>query len=403
MKLDNITPNINLKDFTFEPPFIDSGRGYRDYVRFDGDNLFLERLLATVDESPMQKSILENRTNYILGAGFAQTKDNIFTPNLSENWSHMFEKCVRDFVYTGAFAVQCILNESGNRFSFYHVPITQVRLGKYTDKNIIEKAYLCTNWAKAQRDKIVEIKMWGSETPRKGERYLMYFKQYKAGEYYYAIPYYFSSIQYAMADSALAKYYNNFIRNNFSANIAIKFPTEIDEEKKAELYKNLVASFGGAENAGNILCLFGENGVLPEISSVDPSTQQADLYNTITDTIKLALVSGNRLTSPILAGISTSSGFSSKSDEMIAAVAMYKLTVIYKERQFLLDVFNDLLNMNGLPRVLAVEDYNLTEEFNGGVDENTDKANEGAGAADTEKQAADDESAENNVENVKEM
>lgn len=401
MKLDNITPNINLKDFTFEPPFIDSGRGYRDYVRFDGDNLFLERLLATVDESPMQKSILENRVNYILGAGFAQTKDNIFTPNLSENWTHMFEKCVRDFVYTGAFAVQVILNESGNRFSFYHIPITQVRLGKYTDKNIIEKAYLCSNWAKAQRDRIIEIKMWGSETPKKGERYLMYFKQYKAGEYYYAIPYYFSSIQYAMADSALAKYYNNFIRNNFSANLAIKFPTEPDEEKKAELYKNLMASFGGSQNAGNILCLFGENGSLPEINAIESAN--ADLYNSVCDTIKLALVSGNRLTSPILAGISTSSGFSSKSDEMIAAVAMYKLTVINKERQFLLDIFNDLLNMNGLPRVLAIEDYNLAKEFEGtGNEDNTDKLNEGVGADDTEAQVEDDAKAENNVTKVEE-
>lgn len=165
------------------------------------------------------------------------------------------------------------------------------------------------------------------------------------------------------------------------------------------MYQNLQASFGGAENAGNIMVLFGENGILPEISSVDPSTQQADLYNTITDTIKLALVSANRLTSPVLAGISTSTGFSSKSEELIAAEVMYRLTVINQERQFLLDKFNDLLGMNGLPRVLAIEDYNLQKEFEGtGTEENTDKLNEGVGASDTEAQVTDDAKAENNVE-----
>ena len=392
-KLDNIMPNILQRDFTFETPIIDAGRGYRDYARFDYDNLFPQRLLQIVDESPTQTAILNNRINYIIGAGFSETKDNIYTPNFGESWRELFSKCVRDYVYLGAFALQVILNESGNRFSFYHVPVDQVRLGKYTDNNIIEKAYLCSDWRKTTRDRIVEIKMWGCETPKKGERYLMYFKPYKPTEYYYAIPYWFAGINYVMADGALSQYFNNYVRNSFSSNLVIRYPIEPDEEKKEQLYKNLQASFGGAENAGNVLLLFGENGNLPEIGSVDVSTNQADLYNTITDTIKLALVSANRLTSPVLAG------FSSKSEELIAAEVMYRMTVINSERQFILDKFNDLLGMNGLPRVLAIEDYNLQKEFEGtGTEENTDKLNEGVGANDTEKQVTDDESAENNVE-----
>lgn len=401
MNLNNISPNINLKDFSFDSPVIDNGRGYRDYVRYDYDNLFPQRLLQVVEESPMQTAILENRCNYLWGAGFSAIKDNIFTPNMQESWGELFQKCIRDFVYLGAFSIQCILNESGNRFSFYHVPVDQVRLGKYTDKNIIEKAYLCSDWRKTNRDRIVEIKMWGSEQPKKGERYLMYFKPYKAGEYYYPTPYYFSGINYIMADGALAKYYNNYIRNNFSANLSLAYPTEPDEEKKQELYKNLQASFGGSENAGNILLLFGENGVLPTIQSIE--SVNADLYNSVVDTVKLALVSANRLTSPILAGISTSSGFSSKSDEIIAAETFYRLTVINAERQFLLDKFNNLLGMNGLPRVLTIEDYNLTKEFEGTTEENTDKLNEGVGADDTEDQTVDDANAENNVDENKEV
>lgn len=397
-KLDNINPNIFQRDFTFDSPIVDGGRGVRDYVKFDFDNLFPQRLLEAASESPMQTAILNNRINYILGAGFAETKDNIYTPNMSESWLDLFEKCVRDMVYLGAFALQAILNESGNKWSFYHIPIDQVRLGKYTDKNIIEKAYLCSDWKKTNKDRIVEIKMYGSEQPRKGERYLMYFKPYKAGEYYYATPYWFSGINYVLADGALSQYFNNYVRNSFSSNLVIKYPTEPDESKKAEIYNNLQESYGGASNAGNILLLFGENGVLPEIGSVDPSTTQADLYNTICDTIKLALVSANRLTSPILAGISTSSGFSSKSDEMIAAVSMYKLTVILQERQFILNKFNDLLSMNGLKRVLTIQDYNLAAEFAGSIETNTDKSNEGIGAEDTEEQVSADTNAENNVD-----
>lgn len=400
----DINENVKLflRDYTFENPIIDAGRGTRDYARFDFDNLFPQRLLEVVNSSPMQTAILNNRINYILGAGFAETVENIYSPNLSESWLELFTKCVNDYVFMGAFSIQCCLNENGSRWSFFHVPVDQVRLGKYTDRNIIEKAYLCSDWRKANRDRVVEIKMFGSETPKKSEMYLMYFKPYKPNEYYYAIPYWFSGIQYAMADGALSQYFNNFIRNNFSANLCIQYPTEPDDEKKAEIYQNLQASFGGQENAGNILLLFGENGVVPQISSVDSSTKTAELYNSIVDLVKLALVSANRLTSPVLAGISTSTGFSSKSEELIAAETMYRLTVIANERQFLLNKFNDLLNMNGLPRVLTIEDYNLTQEFNGNTDENTDKLNEGASAKDTEEQKVEDTKAENNVENVEE-
>lgn len=398
-KLDNIIPNITQRDFSIEMPFIDK-RTRRNYVKFGWDNSYPQLCLDLANSSPLQKAILENKLSYMFGAGIAETKDNIFTPNLQESWSDLLYKCMIDYVYLNAFAVQVILNESGNRFSFYHQPVDQIRLGQYNDENVIEKSYINTDWKNNNRDQIVEIKMWGSESPKKGERYLMYFKRHELGQYYYAIPQWMSAANYIAADAALSQYYNNYVRNNFSANLCLSYPTEPDEEKKKEIYENLQASFGGSENAGNILLLFGENGVLPTISSIE--SVNADLYNSVVDTVKLAIVSANRLTSPILAGISTSSGFSSKSDEIIAATVQYRLTVINSERQFILNKFNDLLGMNGLPRVLTIQDYNLADEFAGTTEQNTDKLNEGVGAADTEEQKVEDASAENNVETKEE-
>ena len=396
-KLDNIKSNIFQRDFSIGQPFIDKATR-KDWVRFGYDNLYPQLCLDLANSSPLQKAIMENKLSYMYGAGLAKVEDDIYTPNLSEGWDSLVYKCMTDFTYLNAFAVQVIMNEGGNSFSFYHQPVDQVRLGQYNANNIIEKAYICTNWGKIYSSKgnVVEIKMWGCETPKKGERYLMYFKKHQLGEYYYAIPQWMSAANYIMADAALSQYYNNYIHNNFSANLAIKYPTEPPEEKKAEIYKALQDSFGGSENAGNILLLFGENGVSPEISSIE--SVNADLYNSVCDTVKLAIVSANRLTSPILAGISTSSGFSSKSDEIIAATVQYRLTVINSDRQFVMDKINDLLSMNGKPRVLSIQDYNLAKEFEGAIEENTDKANEGIGAKDNEEQVADDVAAENNVE-----
>lgn len=360
---------IIFRDYSFQEPYIDKMTRKDTWVKFDYDNLYPERVLELVNSSPLQKAIIESKKTYILGAGLEPTEENIYTPNMFESWQELLDKCATDFVYLNAFAVQVILNESGNRFSFYYQPVEQVRFANYNEHNFIEKAYLCTDWRKAQRNRnVVEIPMFGSETPKKGKAYLLYFRPEQVGQYYYAIPDFMSCSNYIMADAALSQYYNNYIHNNFSANLAVRFPTEPTEEKKQELYDNLARSFGGAENAGNILCLFGENGVVPEINAIE--SVNADLYNSVMDIIKLAIVSANRLTSPILAGIATSSGFSSKSDEMIAAYTLYKLTVINDARRFLLQGFNKMLEMNGHARCMSIMDFDIRKEFEGETAQN---------------------------------
>lgn len=387
---------ITFRDFSFEAPYIDKFTRKDTWVKFDYDNLYPERVLEIVNSSPLQKSILESKKTYILGAGLAPTEENIYTPNMFESWDDLVEKAVNDLVYLNAMAFQVCLNESGNRFSFFYQPVQQIRFANYNQQNIIERAYLCSDWRKAQKNRnVVEIPMFGSETLKKGKTYLLYFAPTQVGEYYYSIPEYMSASNYIMADGALSQYYNNYIHNNFSANLAIRFPVEPPEEKKQELYDNLIKSFGGPSNSGNILLLFGESGVVPEINAIE--SVNADLYNSVMDTIKLALVSANRLTSPILAGIVTSTGFSSKSDEMIAAYTLYKLTVINQARAFVLKCFNKLLEMNGHGRVLKFIDFDIRKEFEGQTQTN-DNVEDKGNAVDQE-----DTKEENNVQNEEEV
>ena len=379
---------VTFRDYSIEQPYVEKTTR-NGWIRFGYDNLYPKLILDLVNNSPLQKAILESKKTYIMGAGLEKTEANIYTPNMFESWQELLDKCATDYVYFKAFAVQAILNESGNRFSFYHQPVDQVRFAQYNERNIIEKAYLCTDWSRAQRNRnVVEIDMFGVETPKKGKPYLLYFKDYQPDNYYYSIPDFMAAANYIAADGALSQYYNNYIRNNFSANLAIRFPVEPTEEKKQELYDNLIKSFGGAENAGNILLLFGENGVIPEINAIE--SVNADLYNSVVDIIKTAIISANRLTSPVLAGIGTSTGFSSKSDELIAAYTQYKLTVIADDRKFLVDGFNKMLEMNGLERVFNIIDFDLRKEFEGESTSNDFKEKEGNNVDETPEENNED-------------
>lgn len=364
------------RDYSVSQPYIDIKQraAWRKWVNFDYDNLFPNVLYNLYADSPLQASIINNQIKYVYGAGLKDYDAPIFQPNIAERWEDFIKKCVVDYCIYAAFAVQAVVSEDGNRLLFYHVPVNQVRLGAYNDENQIEYAYLATDWSRINSSNVVEIKMFGLETPKKGERYLMYFKEYDPNELFYAIPKWYSAANWMLADIALSRYYNNYIRNNFSANLSISYPCDLDEDKKTELYRMLVDSFSGQDNAGNIVLLFGENGTLPEIKSIE--SVNADLYKEVCDTVLKYIVSANRLTSPLLAGLNTSSGFSAKSDEIIAAYTLYKLTVIDEIREFVMSKINYLLTLNGQPRCLVLQDYNFRAEFEGDTMANDEKEEE---------------------------
>ena len=367
---------ITQRNYAVELPFIDIKQRARSkqWVNFDYDNLYPARVYNMYKESPLQSAIIENQIKYAYGAGLADYDASIFTPNLTERWEDLIKKALRDYCIFQAMAIQIIPNESMSKFSFYHIPVNQVRLGAYNEDNVIEYAYLATDWSQINNKNVVQIKMWGTEQPQAGERYLWYCKPYDPNELFYAIPKWMSCANWILADIALSKYYLNYIKNNFSSNLAVKYPQEVDDDKKKEIYDMLVASFAGEENAGNILLLFGENGVLPEVGSIE--SVDADLYNQVTDVVLKYICSGNRLSSPILAGLSTSSGFSSKSDEIIAAYILYKITVIDEIRNFVMDKINFLLQLNGYPRCLTLQDYDFVKEFQGNTIQNDEKEKE---------------------------
>lgn len=371
--------NINQKDFSVKPPYFDRFLKV-GAVSFDVDNLFPERILNMVEGSPTQAAILQNLINYIYGMGLKDWKADIDRPNLFQSWDELLKACVTDYVYFNAYALEIIPNELGDKYSFYHIPIMQVRCGQYNEDNKIEEYYLSTDWTvnSWMSRRVKKIKAWGIEQPKRGEAYLMYVREYKPNQYYYALPQYFSALNWIMADAAISRFTNNFISNNMSAGKVITFPEDIDDERKDELYEAIAQCFGGSENAGSTLVLFGEGGVAPTVETME--TKDSDLYKDVHDMVIRALCTANQITNPNLLGIHDSSGFSSQSEEMITAYTLYLNTVVIPKRNFILNNFNNLLSLNGYPRVFLINDLNLKKELEGEELVNDNKEQEAVSA-----------------------
>lgn len=367
---------INLKDYSMKEPYFDRFLKI-GAVSFDIDNLYPDRVLDYVSKSPTQSAILQNLIGYIYSMGLKNWESGVIEePSLGHTWDELVKACITDYVYFNAFAIEVIPNEIGDKFSFFHIPVMQVRCGQYNEYNQIEEYYLSSDWTinSWTSRKVKKIKAWGIETPQKGESYLMYIREYKPNQYYYALPSYISAMNWIMADASIAKFTNNFISNNMSAGKVISFPEDIDDERKDELYEAIAQCFGGAENAGSTLVLFGEGGVMPTVTTME--TKDSDLYKDVHDMVIRALCTANQITNPNLLGIHDSSGFSSQSEEMITAYTLYLNTVVIPKRNFILRTLNDLLNLNGFPRVLLINDLNLKQELEGNEAVNDEKEKE---------------------------
>ncbi len=388
---DKLKLAISMKDWSYKLPTFNQWMALRsDWIPFGDDNMFPDELLYMVNNSSIQKSIIENKLAYMLGAGLEGINDNIYRPNLLMTWDEIVTRCMTDYAYMSAFAIQIILNEDGKHYSFFHQPVTEIRFGQYNKNNFIDTAYLNTDWITSPNN-YVKIKMYGSEEIQKGEPYLIYYKKYQSGNYYYAIPNYASAANWMLSDKALSEYYVNFINNNFSSNFAISYPYTPNDEQRKLIYDGISQSFGGKLNAGEIMLLFGEQGNTPKLETI--SSTNADLYDNFCDQVMKYLVSSNRLTSPMLAGLTTKSGFSNKKDELIAAYTLYKLTVIEPERNFVLKNLNNLLVMNGKKKSLTIADYNVIAELEGQVESNDKKTEE---VLNIDRNTETEESKENN-------
>lgn len=364
---------IQLADMSVKSPTID--KNSRTWVKFGSNNNFPNDLISMVKESPLQSAILNNQFVYACGAGFEDWEGEIYTPNLIHNWEELTRRCLRDYTFLQSFAIQAILNEDGKTYSYFHQPVNQIRLGNYDENNNITTAYLNTDWRNATNTNTVEIKMFGSEQPKIGERYLMYFKEYDVDELYYPIPKYFSAANWILADALLSKYYVNTAANGFTPSTVITYPSEIEQDKKEALYNMLIDNYGGPENAGSVMLLFGDNGVNPTVQALNASTNP-DLYKDFSAEVLSKIISANRLPSPTLAGISSPSNLGGASNELLTAFILYNLTVVHQIRKFVLEKMNYLLKLNGLPKVLNIMDFNLRDELEGNTKENDEKERE---------------------------
>lgn len=353
----------NIKLSSYQIDTYPNCRKYRDWVYYGEHNNFPQQLIDLNNKSALNNAILKQKVSYICGLGIDDTT-YVGMPNINETWDEFIEKIATDYTLFGGFAFQIIQNKDGKSISIYHTDFSTVRVGQFDEYGTVYNYYISNDWSKTSgRMKPIQLKAWGSETVKQGERYLYYYKNYNPNLEFYPIPDYFSAMNYIQADADLGEFYKNSINNGFTPSVIITIPSVPSDEEKEQFQTDLERNFSGAKGASSFMVLYGQDtDVKPTIEKFE-AANNADIYNNVNDIIFQRIISAHRLASPTLAGIQGNGNLSGNADEMINGYILYNNTVILALRRKILDVLNQFIIINGYQDKLKIKELPVIEDI----------------------------------------
>ena len=99
---------------------------------------------------------------------------------------------------------------------------------------------------------------------------------------------------------------------------------------------------------------------MPEITPI-PQNGADGYYTTVNDMVTQKILTGHRITSPMLVGIKTAGQLGGR-DELLNAYSHYLTTVIYPMQSDILKTFESIFAVNGIETTLGVEQTKLFDD-----------------------------------------
>jgi hypothetical protein len=340
---------VNLSGGYIVPRITESSKNRKGWVEFgiDGIDDFFTTLIKRYETSPTNQSCIDGTTDLIYGKGIKAKnrlalEEYLYTLTTEEE----IRKIVFDYKMFGNASIQCVFNSSRDIIiGFYHLPVDTLRAEKVNELGQIPAYYYSPDW-NDKKVKPTRIPAFGQNEWQEDVQ-IIYFKKYSPGKFYYGIPDYYSSIQYAAVEEEISNLHINNILNNFMPSTIINFNGGVPPLEEQYQMENVIATkFSGTSNAGKFILSFNEN---PEYKTTVEALKPENLhqhYDFLSEEATRKIMLAHRVTSQLLFGIKTSSGFSSNADELKTAYEIFYAMVIQPMEEEILQQIQGIVEFN---------------------------------------------------------
>jgi predicted Zn-dependent protease with MMP-like domain len=369
--------SINLETST--APIVQEVRG-RDYIEYgteDWRNLYPQFLIDLYYNSSTHAAIINATAEMIAGEdlvceeddtnleSYVKLKKFLRHANSNESLHQVIKKVAFDFKLQGAYALHIVWNRERTEIAeLYHVPVERVRAGRPNAMGKVDCYYISADWGNTRTNKPYPINAFNVNDRTSGSQ-LLYTGAYSPNMDCYHTPDYLAANNWCLVDQKVAEFHLNNIENGFSGSYFVSFANGIPtQEERRQIEQSLVEKFTGASNSGKFILTFSDDKTrTPEITPISVSDADKQ-YLALQELLVQNILTGHRVTSPMLMGIKSDTGLGSNVDELNAAGNFYLNTVVKPFQLHILNTLQTIFSVNNMDLpVQFVQLKPITVEF----------------------------------------
>lgn len=355
----NTTPNIEQSKkiaFAAIEPYTASNivsgeereeRG-KEWMSWGDGNRYPQYLDTLYNNSTTLQTIINGTADYVLGND-VQVNAEAWSAKVNSKGDTMEDLIAMlavDYLKYGGFAFSVIRDRIGNVAELSYIDVARLR----TDKDR-EVFYYSEDW-KASRVKVLKYPKFGIKDTNPTS--IVYFAGTKTRGTY-PVPMWNAAVRSAEIERQITGFHLNNIANGFSGGYALNFNNGVpDDEQKAEIEREVMRKFSGAENAGRIVLSFNaDREHALEIVKLD--TDDLDKkYDLVRTWSREQIFTAFRAV-PCLFGLMTeNNGFSR--EEFLQAFELYNTTMV---RPIQRSICRELDKVFGVANAVSIVPFSL--------------------------------------------
>jgi hypothetical protein len=361
------TPFLKVKGGNLSLPYVNARQQTNGYIRFGDDNLYPQMINQLYYTSPLHSSIIDFKTNAIIGGGYelkvdenatAVDKVEVYSIERRLNLKKSLHTITKDVLLHNRKYFILRFNSLGDLVGVKSIGSEKVRRDKDG-----ENYFICDDWW--SQIEIRTIKRYSKHC--KDTEQLFVYENHQVGQDIYPLPSYTSAFNWAFLDGEMSYLQKSNILNSIFPSFAMMFPKKPQGEEEKKAIKDTIERAKGAQNAGKAVAFFANNKEqLPTIESI-PTNNLDNVFQVTTESIDSKICQAHTI-DPILMGIRVSGKLGSGSDIKQAYVIFEKNTII-PMRQVVEDIVNEILAIAKVKAELVINNYQIVNEAIVEIDE----------------------------------
>ena len=338
---------LNLSSYT-TPVIQESKR--ENWVEFGIDNNYYNFLIDRYTNSTTNNAIINNISRLVYGRGLsaldASRKPNEYAQMMALFNPDCVRKIVLDRKMLGQFAIQVHYSADHKKIlKVYHIPVNLLRAEKCNKEGEIEAYYYSDNWLDIKKYAPKRIPAFGFSNDKIE---ILFCRPYSVGMKYYTYPDYQGSIPYSLLEEEVADYLINEVQNGFSGTKVVNFNNGLPSEEQQEIITSKVLTKLTGSRGQKVIVAFNQNAESKTTVDDIPLNDAPDHYTYLSEECLRKIMLGHNVTSPLLFGIATTSGFGSNADELKNSTILFDNMVIRPFQEEIIECFDKVLAFNGI-------------------------------------------------------